>query len=335
MEKFIEKIDNHLNNHFAITLLILIVLFLFLFPFILLFSPLILGYVIYEFIHEYFYFKSTKFKEIKESIQKYIDDCNDLNNHIEELKLSSNTISRKDFGNSILEDNSKYNFQRKELNNFNNNSYTYNCSLQICRKAQQQPFVYLFKYFNLEKNENTLSNFENMLNNFNSIEEGKNYLNNKKQEIFEKIKTKIPFFIKTFRKDKINKELGLPNINFKETYFPIYIFQYISPAGNASLNTKIILNIENLNKLVVYLSENIKWRKSIKGQRALMTSKLREKIKQRDSYTCQYCNNSINVEPNLLLEIDHKIPLSKGGITEEENLQTLCWRCNRTKSNKM
>ncbi|MBR5502670.1 MAG: HNH endonuclease, partial [Oscillospiraceae bacterium] len=45
--------------------------------------------------------------------------------------------------------------------------------------------------------------------------------------------------------------------------------------------------------------------------------------------------NSTHAEPNLLLEIDHIIPVSKGGVTEEGNLQTLCWKCNRAKSNKI
>ncbi|RAE55164.1 HNH endonuclease, partial [Burkholderia multivorans] len=39
-------------------------------------------------------------------------------------------------------------------------------------------------------------------------------------------------------------------------------------------------------------------------------------------------------EPHLLLEVDHIKPISKGGLSEIENLQTLCWRCNRSKSNK-
>ncbi|MBN8649962.1 MAG: HNH endonuclease [Cytophagales bacterium] len=62
-----------------------------------------------------------------------------------------------------------------------------------------------------------------------------------------------------------------------------------------------------------------------------MTSTLREKIKSRDNFCCKKCSLSIREEKNLLLEIDHIIPLSKGGITSEDNLQTLCWRCNRTK----
>lgn len=66
-----------------------------------------------------------------------------------------------------------------------------------------------------------------------------------------------------------------------------------------------------------------------------MTAKLRTKIKERDCYTCCSCGNSTEKEPNLLLEIDHIIPVSKGGLTTEENLQTLCWKCNRAKGSNM
>ncbi|MEJ6467235.1 HNH endonuclease signature motif containing protein [Fusobacterium ulcerans] len=60
-----------------------------------------------------------------------------------------------------------------------------------------------------------------------------------------------------------------------------------------------------------------------------------EKIKKRDNYTCKKCGLSIYKEENLLLEIDHIIPLAKGGITSEKNLQTLCWKCNRSKGIKI
>lgn len=35
------------------------------------------------------------------------------------------------------------------------------------------------------------------------------------------------------------------------------------------------------------------------------------------------------------LEVDHIIPVSKGGKTVMTNLQALCWDCNRGKSNKL
>ena len=37
-------------------------------------------------VYETFYFTSGKFESIKERIQSYINDCNDLNRHIEDLK---------------------------------------------------------------------------------------------------------------------------------------------------------------------------------------------------------------------------------------------------------
>lgn len=36
-----------------------------------------------------------------------------------------------------------------------------------------------------------------------------------------------------------------------------------------------------------------------------------------------------------MLEIDHIIPVSKGGVTSADNLQTLCWKCNRSKGSKV
>ncbi|MES6325425.1 HNH endonuclease, partial [Cutibacterium acnes] len=78
-----------------------------------------------------------------------------------------------------------------------------------------------------------------------------------------------------------------------------------------------------------------RWRKSAAGQRALMTTRLRNYIKDRDNHTCQNCSVSVAQEPHLLLEVDHIMPVSRGGLTTEENLQTLCWQCNRTKSNKV
>jgi len=66
-----------------------------------------------------------------------------------------------------------------------------------------------------------------------------------------------------------------------------------------------------------------------------MTKKLREFIKKRDNYTCQTCGASIADQSLLLLEVDHIIPVSKGGLSTEDNLQTLCWKCNRTKSDKI
>ncbi len=56
---------------------------------------------------------------------------------------------------------------------------------------------------------------------------------------------------------------------------------------------------------------------------------LRAEVLLRDGARCRSCRSAIN------LEIDHIVPLSKGGKTEEDNLQTFCRRCNRRKWKKL
>lgn len=53
--------------------------------------------------------------------------------------------------------------------------------------------------------------------------------------------------------------------------------------------------------------------------------KFRWKIFKRDDFTCQNCSRQED------LELDHIIPLSKKGKDKEENMQTLCKRCNLKK----
>ena len=92
---------------------------------------------------------------------------------------------------------------------------------------------------------------------------------------------------------------------------------------------------ETIAELIKTLENKLTAKAFAKAQRTMMTKKLREFIKTRDHFTCRICGNSTHVEPNLLLEIDHIIPVPKGGQTVEDNLQTLYWKCNRAKSDKM
>lgn len=281
------------------------------------------------------YFNSIKFKSIKDSIQEYTKDCNELNHHIQELKCSYVNIKSYDYGESRMHDNSNYNFARKEWSKDTKSNSVYNCSATVCKNASNQPFKYLCKYFDIKISEETLSNFENVLNDFAAAEQGKNILQKERDSILGNIRNSIPPLIYSFNKHRLIKELGFEVIDFSDLYFPVYTFQYVSAGGNSSSKCDIKLNVENLEKLIYYLNDLIKFKNSVEGQRALMTSNLREKIKVRDNYTCQICNLSTNDERNLLLEIDHVIPLSKGGITSEDNLQTLCWKCNRSKGSKI
>lgn len=299
------------------------------------FGFLIICLIVGWYIYLYFYFKSKNFIEIKDSIKEYTKNCNELNEHIEELKNAYVDIKHTDYGQADYRDNSNYNYKRPELKKLRETKNVYDCSLTVCNGAKQQPFKYVCKYFNIKPNEETLSNFENVLNDFSAAEQGKVLLKNERDKIVESISNKIPFLVKTFSKKRLIKKLGFDNIDFSQLYFPKYIFSYISAGGNSSMACDVVLNVENLDRFINYLSELVKFKNSIAGQRALMTSSLREKIKSRDRYTCRSCGVSIDKEPNLLLEIDHIVPLSKNGLTIEENLQTLCWRCNRTKGTKI
>ena len=61
--------------------------------------------------------------------------------------------------------------------------------------------------------------------------------------------------------------------------------------------------------------------------------RLRFKVLQRDRFTCQHCGKSPAKDIGVDLHVDHIVPLSRGGETTMENLQTLCSACNLGKGN--
>lgn len=61
-----------------------------------------------------------------------------------------------------------------------------------------------------------------------------------------------------------------------------------------------------------------------------ISARLRFEILRRDSYRCQLCGRAQS--DGVRLHIDHKVAVSKGGSTSEENLWVLCEPCNLGKS---
>ncbi|WP_193011114.1 HNH endonuclease, partial [Psychrobacter aquimaris] len=281
------------------------------------------------------YFKRAKFLTIKAKVTSHIEDCNELNDHIEHLKLSYVDIESFDYGTAQLVDTSLYNMNRPQWVSDSRDRRTHLCSSSVATSASNQPYKYLCKYFNVEPNEETLEKFEQVLNDFSAVEQGKHLLAKERDEIIASVSSSISTFMMKHHLDRVTKELGFHKISLSNVYFPVYTFKYVSAAGKSGFETPIQLDIKGLEGFIKYLANLIKFKNSIAGQRALMTVKLRERIKRRDNYSCQICTLSTSDEANLLLEIDHIIPLSKGGITAEDNLQTLCWKCNRTKGSKI
>lgn len=62
--------------------------------------------------------------------------------------------------------------------------------------------------------------------------------------------------------------------------------------------------------------------------RTAIPSHVKRAVYLRDGGQCQHCYSGVN------LEYDHKIPWSKGGGNNVNNIQLLCRKCNRRKGNR-
>jgi len=60
--------------------------------------------------------------------------------------------------------------------------------------------------------------------------------------------------------------------------------------------------------------------------------RMKFRVMRRDRFMCVKCGRAPAIYPGLVLEIDHVLAWSKGGETCDENLQTLCYDCNRGKT---
>ncbi len=209
---------------------------------------------------------------------------------------------------------------------------TCDCSSSVLSNARRNPVNYIIKYSEIECDEYCLDRIEFCFNYVKDLEN----ICDKFAELYDALSKQIPLIVRLFAtKSKIpfwicNIDLALQK--YEEPYFD---FVYVSPAGRNQQDYSIIITSEILERIRGVLYEKISRVGHKKIQRSAMTNDLREAIKQRDHYTCCICGNSVYKEPNLLLEVDHIIPVSKGGKTEADNLQTLCWRCNRKKGNNI
>jgi len=92
--------------------------------------------------------------------------------------------------------------------------------------------------------------------------------------------------------------------------------------------------------LARYHEEKITREQLLKGSTASnarhsISLKIRWEVLKRDNYTCKKCGKSPSSDHKVQLEVDHKVPVSKGGLDEVDNLQTLCWDCNQGKKDRI
>ena len=73
----------------------------------------------------------------------------------------------------------------------------------------------------------------------------------------------------------------------------------------------------------------VKWAyKDKKFKRKRLSNKLRLAILKRDNFKCVLCGATSEYD---LLEVDHIVPLCRGGLTIDSNLRVLCYSCNKGK----
>lgn len=127
--------------------------------------------------------------------------------------------------------------------------------------------------------------------------------------------------------DFLNYDM-LSEVNTLEELKTKYATLYQDPNNTiASLFEMIMIDI-GIPVKYKQLSDCIK--QTITKKKEKIPASLRVQILSRDKYLCRMCGRT---PPDVKLCVDHIMPISKGGITEERNLQTLCFDCNVGKSN--
>ena len=105
-------------------------------------------------------------------------------------------------------------------------------------------------------------------------------------------------------------------------------FDYYGKKRPKSILTEINLRI-NLKKKLRLLEPTLQSFRIIKRPGRRFN---RFEILERDKFTCQYCGKTAD---EVKLDIDHIIPLSKGGSNTNDNLITSCEKCNCQKHTKV
>ena len=78
-----------------------------------------------------------------------------------------------------------------------------------------------------------------------------------------------------------------------------------------------------------YYCDDAIFRSLCRGERGRVSNHVRFKVYERDGNRCCKCGSTAH------LEIDHIIPISKGGTSDPNSLQTLCHDCNAKKGNQI
>lgn len=279
------------------------------------------------------YYQSESFLKIKETCEVLMSSQREFNEYItEKVQSISQLFGTRVVRNETINDD-EYNYIRPYKKTIT--PFTAEVSAAVFASAENSPLEYVVKYFypNKKMYPEQIQKLYLLVQELETLKEAKQIIENHKVE-YQQYLGDVPAFVMEYDEAGFYSRLGFANID--ESVLTVeYKFSYTSGGGMAQRSFTVPMTEETIVELIKALESKLTAIAFAKEQRSLMTKKLRDFIKERDHFTCCNCQNSIYVEPNLLLEIDHIIPVTKGGCTVEENLQTLCWKCNRAKSDKI
>lgn len=279
------------------------------------------------------YYDSPAFLKIKETCEVLMNTQREFNEYITE-KVDS--ISRL-FGTRVIRNETIHEDEYQYIRPYKKTitPFTAEVSATVFASAENSPIEYIIKNFYPNKNlyPEQIQKLQLLVEELATLKEAKHIIDNYKKE-YQQYISDVPDFVMMEDEAGFYSRLGFANID-EGALTVEYTFSYTSGGGMAQRKFTVPMTEETIVELIETLENKLTLSAFTKEQRALMTNRLREAIKKRDNFTCCSCGNSIYKEPNLLLEIDHIVPVSKGGCTVKENLQTLCWKCNRAKSNKI
>ena len=245
------------------------------------------------------------------------------NHYIKKLKKKSQLYC------NIQKVNSKYNLEN--LNDFiNYYSVKFKSELETCDIDDYLMMTIYERYDDLVKYK---KKYDELKKNYQLYLE--EYMNlNKYINESEALKLKVPlkkyceYQNIIFESEKISRNYKFKvviYINYKSKKGKVKKSIYKVYYADEFLNVKEKFNeIKNSDRLYV-ISSRI--------ERNKMSDSLRYDVFTRDHNKCCICGRGKN--DGVILEVDHIVPVSKGGKTVMNNLQTLCDRCNRGKSNKI
>lgn len=279
------------------------------------------------------YYASADFKKLKNTCDTLMSSQREFNRYItEKIQSISKLFGTRVLRNETVVDD-EYDYIRPYKKNIT--PFTAEVSSTVFASAENNPLDYVVKYFYHDKSmyPEQIRKLQLLVEELETLREAKQIIDNYKNEYRQYIGD-VPGYVLENDEAGFYSRLGFAYID-ERVLTVEYRFSYTSNGGFAQRYFTVPMTEDTIVKLIEILENKLTSKEFAKEQRLLMTKKLRDSIKTRDNYTCCLCGNSIYKEPNLLLEIDHIKPVSKGGMTEESNLQTLCWKCNRSKGDKI